>query len=214
MEHVSELRSLPRTATRVDAKRVFDIIVAATLLVLLAPLMVVISIGIVLDSPGSPIWVQTRVGRQGRLFRLLKFRSMIPDAHRQRPTLMETHPECDPRQFKCPRDPRVTPVGAWLRRWSLDELPQLWNVLVGDMSLVGPRPPLPEEVALYSDWHRQRLLITPGLTGLWQVSGRSDLSFDEMVRLDLYYAEHQSLWFDLRILVRTVPAVLSGRGAY
>lgn len=214
MNIASELRPITRTTTTGDAKRLFDVVVASTLLLLLAPVMLLICLWILLDSDGSPICWQTRVGRNGRHFRLVKFRSMVRNAHHARAELIESQPECDPRQFKCPQDPRLTRVGVWLRRWSLDELPQLWNVILGDMSLVGPRPPLPEEVALYSDWHKQRLHITPGLTGLWQVSGRSDLSFDEMVRLDLHYAAHRSFWMDVGILIRTIPAVLSGRGAY
>jgi lipopolysaccharide/colanic/teichoic acid biosynthesis glycosyltransferase len=213
MEIASDGGSCAHTSAYHLGKRVFDVVGAGLLLMLLLPLMLLISVFIVLESPGAPILVQTRGGRDGRAFRLVKFRSMVPDAHRHRSELLRMHPSCDPRLFKCRRDPRLTRVGAWLRRWSLDELPQLWNVIVGDMSLVGPRPPLPEEVALYADWQMERLRITPGLTGLWQVSGRSELSFDEMVRLDLLYAQRQSFWLDVGILVRTVPAVIFGRGA-
>jgi lipopolysaccharide/colanic/teichoic acid biosynthesis glycosyltransferase len=166
------------------------------------------------DSAGPVLWRQRRIGRNGVPFTISKFRTMVDNADEQRPMLIATSNGADPLLFKLPADPRVTPVGRVLRRWSLDELPQFWHVLRGEMSLVGPRPPLPEEVAGYEEWHRQRLLVTPGLTGLWQVNGRSTLSFDEMVRLDLYYAEHWSPWLDIKIVLRTVPAVLSGEGAY
>jgi lipopolysaccharide/colanic/teichoic acid biosynthesis glycosyltransferase len=138
---------------------------------------------------------------------------MVDGADKQQKALLRATGR-SPLLFKLRDDPRVTRVGRILRRTSLDELPQFWNVLKGEMSIVGPRPPVPEEVAEYQDWHLQRLLVTPGLTGLWQVNGRSDLSFDEMVRLDLYYVENWSPWLDLKVMLRTVPVVLSGRGAY
>jgi lipopolysaccharide/colanic/teichoic acid biosynthesis glycosyltransferase len=139
---------------------------------------------------------------------------MVADAEEQRQALIAAMGDADPRLFKMRDDPRLTRVGRTLRRWSLDELPQFVQVLKGEMSVVGPRPQLMEEVARYEDWQRQRLLMTPGLTGLWQINGRSDLSFDEMVRLDLYYAEHWSLWLDIKVILRTIPAVFAGRGAY
>ncbi len=156
---------------------------------------------------------QERVGRGGTRFYLLKFRSMRQDADRIVQELLAYNEATGP-LFKMRNDPRLTRVGRVLRRWSLDEWPQLWNVLKGEMSLVGPRPPLPREVEQYEPWHYRRLEVSPGITGLWQVSGRSELSFDEMVMLDLYYIENWSLGLDLRILLRTIPAVFRGRGAY
>jgi lipopolysaccharide/colanic/teichoic acid biosynthesis glycosyltransferase len=144
---------------------------------------------------------------------MFKFRSMRQDADRQRTALL-TENDGDRRLFKDPQDPRRTRVGSFIRRWSIDELPQFWNVLVGDMSVVGPRPQIPPEVANYEDWHYKRLAVSPGLTGLWQVSGRSELTFDEMVIYDIYYIENWSLGLDFRILLRTIPAVLQGRGAF
>ena len=195
-------------------KRSMDIAVAATVLVVMAIPMGLIALLVRRDSAGPVLWRQRRIGRNGVPFTISKFRTMVDNADEQRPMLIATSNGADPLLFKLPADPRVTPVGRVLRRWSLDELPQFWHVLRGEMSLVGPRPPLPEEVSGYEEWHRQRLLVTPGLTGLWQVNGRSTLSFDEMVRLDLYYAEHWSPWLDIKIVLRTVPAVLSGEGAY
>jgi lipopolysaccharide/colanic/teichoic acid biosynthesis glycosyltransferase len=157
---------------------------------------------------------QRRVGRAGQAFTLVKFRSMVEDADERRSEVMAAVAGADQRLLKRRDDPRRTRVGRVLRRWSLDELPQFWHVLRGQMSVVGPRPPLPEEVAGYDEWHRERLLSTPGLTGLWQINGRSDLTFDEMVRLDLYYADHWSPWLDVKVMLRTIPAVLTGRGAY
>jgi exopolysaccharide biosynthesis polyprenyl glycosylphosphotransferase len=195
-------------------KRGLDIAVALVVLTIFAIPMAVFAIRIKRDSEGPVIFRQERIGRDGVPFTITKFRCMVVDAEAQRASLLEQMNSIDPRLFKMEDDPRVTKVGKWLRRWSLDELPQFWQVLVGDMSVVGPRPQLREEVARYEDWHRQRLHATPGLTGLWQINGRSDLSFDEMVRLDLYYAEHWSLWLDIKIMLRTVPAVMRGSGAY
>ena len=165
-------------------------------------------------SEGPILYRQTRVGKNGEHFTLMKFRCMVDGADEMRAGLIARHDGQDPRLFKLRDDPRLTRVGRVLRRWSLDELPQFWHVLKGEMSLVGPRPQMPQEVADYEEWHLQRLAVTPGLTGLWQVNGRSSLSFDEMVRLDLYYAEHWSPWLDTKIVLRTVPAVILGRGAY
>jgi len=175
--------------------------------------MALIALAIKLDSPGPILFRQVRVGKGGRHFILYKFRSMVDGAEQQQPVLQEVYGR-SALLFKLRDDPRVTRVGRFLRRTSLDELPQFFNVLKGEMSVVGPRPPVPAEVAEYQDWHLQRLMVTPGLTGLWQVNGRSDLSFDEMVRLDLYYAEHWSPWLDIKLMLRTVPVVLTGRGAY
>ena len=156
---------------------------------------------------------QARVGRDGRIFEMLKFRSMVEDAHQQRGTLADQN-EHDGPLFKIKDDPRVTPVGRRLRRYSIDELPQLWNVVRGDMALIGPRPPLPDEVALYGGDIARRLMVKPGITGLWQVSGRADISWTEAVRLDLYYVENWSLTMDLAIIAKTAKAVLAGSGAY
>jgi lipopolysaccharide/colanic/teichoic acid biosynthesis glycosyltransferase len=165
------------------------------------------------DSPGPVLFRQVRVGRGGRLFTLYKFRSMRQGADEEKTTLSDRNQATGP-LFKMRDDPRLTRVGRWLRRLSLDELPQFYNVLRGEMSLVGPRPPIPAEVEQYQDWHRRRLDVPPGVTGLWQVSGRSDLTFDEMVMLDLFYAENWSLLLDFKILLRTIPTVILGTGAY
>jgi exopolysaccharide biosynthesis polyprenyl glycosylphosphotransferase len=197
------------------AKRAIDGMVALVVLIVGLIPMGVIALAVRASGDGPILFRQTRVGKDGRQFTLVKFRCMVDNADELRAELMRMHDgSVDPRLFKLRNDPRLTPVGRWLRRFSLDELPQFWHVLKGDMSLVGPRPQLPAEVAVYEDWHQQRLQVTPGLTGLWQVNGRSNLSFDEMVRLDLYYAEHWSPWLDIKIVLRTVPAVLLGRGAY
>jgi exopolysaccharide biosynthesis polyprenyl glycosylphosphotransferase len=194
-------------------KRLIDILAAALLLLLLAPVFALIAIAIKLDSRGPVLFRQTRSGKDGVPFAFLKFRGMVADAEARRAAL-EALNEAQGPIFKMKRDPRVTRVGRVLRRTSLDELPQLWNVLRGEMSLVGPRPPLPSEVAKYEPWHRGRLAVKPGLTGLWQVSGRNLLSFDAMVRLDCAYIARWSLWLDLRILLQTVLAVSFMRGAY
>lgn len=175
--------------------------------------MALIALAIKLDSPGDILYSGERVGRNGKLFKMYKFRSMIEGAEQQKEALQALN-EADGPVFKIKDDPRQTRVGHFLRRSSIDELPQLWNVLLGHMSLVGPRPPLPEEVAEYKPWHRQRLSIIGGMTGLWQVSGRSDLTFDELCLLDIYYIENWSIALDLRILFQTVPHSLFGRGAY
>ncbi len=172
-----------------------------------------IALAIKLDSPGPIIYASKRIGRHGKPFTMYKFRSMVVDAEARRLAL-EAHNEAVGPIFKMRNDPRQTRVGKWLRRLSLDELPQLYNVVLGEMSLVGPRPPLPEEVAQYKPWHMQRLAVIGGLTGLWQVSGRSDLTFDELCLLDIYYVENWSVAMDLRILLQTIPYALSARGAY
>jgi exopolysaccharide biosynthesis polyprenyl glycosylphosphotransferase len=194
-------------------KSVFDKVIAASALILLAPLFAAIALTIWLAGRGPVLFRQTRVGKNGAAFTLYKFRTMVVDAERWKPQLA-AHNEADDVLFKIRRDPRITRQGGWLRRWSLDELPQLFNVLRGDMSLVGPRPALPQEAARYGDLMRRRLAVTPGLTGLWQVSGRSDLSWDEAVRLDLRYVENWSFALDLQILWKTGSAVIRGAGAY
>lgn len=195
-------------------KSVFDLLASALLLILFLPLMVVIAILIPIGSRGPIIFRQTRVGRDGREFTMYKFRTMIADAEARRSDLVDLNHRDDGLLFKIKEDPRVTPVGRRLRRYSMDELPQLVNVLLGQMSLVGPRPPLPQEASRYTDDVRRRLLVKPGLTGLWQVSGRSDLTWEHTVRLDLHYVDNWSLSFDLALLWRTIFAVLGKSGAY
>ena len=194
-------------------KRIFDILGAGLSLLVGAPLFALIALAIKLDSPGPIFFTQTRVGKYHRQFRIFKFRSMRQGAEEEQQRLQDLN-EADGPLFKIRDDPRLTKVGAFLRRTSLDELPQLFNVLRGDMSLVGPRPPVPSEVASYQPWHLKRLSVPGGMTGLWQVSGRSELTFDEMVLLDIYYIEHWSPWLDLQILLRTIPKVLLAEGAY
>ncbi|MGC9405553.1 sugar transferase [Streptomyces parvulus] len=201
------------TGGRRAVKGVVDRAGAAVLLVLFAPLMVVVGLLVLADSRGGAFYRQRRVGKDGREFTILKFRTMVAGADRARAALADRN-EGAGLLFKLRRDPRVTRVGAVLRRYSLDELPQLFNVLTGSMSLVGPRPPLPEESAAYGPDIRRRLLVKPGLTGLWQISGRSDLSWEEAVRLDLRYVEDWSLALDTVILWKTLRAVFYGQGAY
>ncbi|MFF7546536.1 sugar transferase [Streptomyces canus] len=201
------------TGGRRAIKGVVDRVGAAILLTLFAPLMVLVALLVMVDSRGGAFYRQRRVGKDGREFTILKFRTMVPGADSARAELIELN-EGAGLLFKLRRDPRVTRVGSVLRRYSLDELPQLFNVLTGSMSLVGPRPPLPEESAAYGPDIRRRLLVKPGLTGLWQISGRSDLPWDEAVRLDLRYVEDWSLALDTVILWKTLRAVLHGQGAY
>ena len=201
------------TGARRVIKTTFDRIAAAAALLLLSPLLVTVAAIIRLSDGGPALFRQIRVGKNGRTFTLYKFRTMVVDGEAQRPQLMAAN-ESDGLLFKMRRDPRVTPVGQWLRRWSLDELPQLINVMLADMSLVGPRPALPCEADRYGDRVRRRLAVKPGLTGLWQVSGRSDLSWDESVRLDLRYVENWSFMLDMQILWKTWSAVARGSGAY
>lgn len=194
-------------------KRGFDIVVAAALLLALSPLMVAVAVAVKLESPGPILFRQIRVGERGRPFRLWKFRSMVADAEARRGALENDGTMSGGVRFKSERDPRITRVGVWIRRLSIDELPQLVNVMRGDMSLVGPRPPIPQEVRAYDLHERRRLDAKPGLTCIWQVSGRSLIPFDEQVRMDIDYAQRQSWMLDLKLLLRTVPAVLRGRGA-
>ncbi len=202
----------PSAPLPIFVKRVLDVVLAAAGLVVSAPLLLVIAVAVKLSSPGPVLYRQWRCGLRGRRFLLLKFRTMVVGAEQQREVVAHLNVMDGP-AFKAPDDPRVTRVGRLLRRSSLDELPQLWNVLRGDMSLVGPRPPIPEEVERYEPWQRRRLAMKPGLTGLWQVSGRSEVDFATWMALDLAYIDGWSLWLDLKILLRTIPAVLSGRGA-
>ena len=195
------------------AKRAFDIITTSVILLILWPLMLAIAIAIKVTSRGPIVFKQVRVGEGGRHFWCYKFRSMCADAEDRKKELMHLNEASGP-VFKIKRDPRITRIGALLRKTSLDELPQLFNVLKGDMSLVGPRPPIPSEVALYGPRERGRLAVRPGLTCIWQVSGRSNVSFDHWVELDLLYIDTMSLGTDIRILFQTIPAVVKGSGAH
>jgi lipopolysaccharide/colanic/teichoic acid biosynthesis glycosyltransferase len=188
-----------------------DLVGAAFLMVVLAPVAALLALAVRIDSQGPILFRQERVGVHGRPIMLLKFRSMVVNAEEQLSDLMDQN-EINGFAFKLANDPRTTRVGRFLRRSSLDELPQLWNVLRGQMSLVGPRPPLPCEVAQYDVWHRRRLSMKPGMTGLWQVGSRRSAEFDHWVERDLEYIDSWSLWLDFKIIARTVPAVLSGSG--
>lgn len=195
-------------------KRCIDVAGSFFLLLLLSPLLLVVAVLIKATSKGPVLIVQERVGLNRRHFRFFKFRSMVANADRLKGELSRGN-EMTGAVFKMKKDPRITPVGRWLRRFSLDELPQLWNVLIGDMSLVGPRPPLPSELPKFESWQRRKFSVKPGLTCLWQINGRNEISdFDEWMALDLEYIDNWSLWLDIKILLRTVPAVVSGRGAY
>lgn len=219
--YVEELNGIPLISTRdvsiqgwnLLLKRASDLFWSGLLGLCALPLFAVIALAIKLDSPGPVFFVQTRIGKHGVPFRCYKFRSMVDGAHAMQTEIAEQNEATGP-LFKLRNDPRRTRVGRWIRRFSLDELPQLINVWRGEMSLVGPRPNLPEEVEQYQEWHKKRLSVSPGITGLWQVSGRSDLTFDEMVLLDIYYVENWSLALDLGIIIRSIPAVLRARGAY
>jgi exopolysaccharide biosynthesis polyprenyl glycosylphosphotransferase len=194
-------------------KRGFDIVASALFLIVFSPLFALLALLVKLEDGGPIIFTQTRVGRFGREFKMYKFRSMCPDAEARLQALLQHNHHAEGVTFKIKDDPRLTRVGKWLRKFSFDELPQLFNVLKGDMSLVGPRPPLPREVELYSLADRRRLAVKPGITCFWQISGRSEIDFSGQVKLDVRYIETQSFWLDVRILVRTVPAVLSSKGA-
>lgn len=195
-------------------KRLIDIVAAGLLLILLMPLFVLTAILIYLNSPGPILYKQTRVGQWGKLFTMWKFRSMYMDAEQRLKELVAQNEMQGGVLFKMKNDPRITPIGRFIRKMSIDELPQLWNVAKGDMSLVGPRPALPAEVDQYSVHDRQRLEAIPGITCIWQVSGRSDIPFPEQVQLDVQYIESQSIWLDIKLLFKTVPAVLLSKGAY
>lgn len=218
MDEISGLPAVAFTTTPTDEvalalKRAFDIAVSAGMLVLLAPVFALTAIAIRLDSPGPVLFRQRRVGLHGRDFVFYKFRSMCADAEAKLESLRHFNEVTGP-VFKMRRDPRVTGVGRFIRRLSIDELPQLWNVLKGEMSIVGPRPPTPDEVRKYEPWQRRRLSMKPGITCTWQVSGRSDIDFDRWMQLDLAYIDNWSLWSDFHICLRTIPAVLSSRGAH
>ena len=195
-------------------KRLMDIVLAVLALILGSPIFLVTAALVKLTSPGPIIFSQVRVGKYGRHFKFYKFRSMYIDAEARKAELLKLNESGDGVIFKMKRDPRITPVGRFIRKFSIDELPQFFNVILGDMSLVGPRPPLPAEVRTYSLEERKRLNITPGITCLWQVSGRSELPFQKQMALDKEYIASRSAWKDFLILLRTVPAIISGKGAW
>ena len=203
----------PRQPVALLGKRVIDLVGAAVALVVLSPVCLIATILVKTTSKGPVFFAQERSGLNGRTFKLYKFRSMYRDAEARRASLASRNEMSGP-VFKIKDDPRITPVGKWMRRFSVDELPQLWNVLAGDMSLVGPRPPIPDEVKKYERWQRRRLSMKPGITCLWQVSGRNAIDFEDWMRLDLAYIDTWSLRLDVQILLRTVPVVLTARGAH
>jgi exopolysaccharide biosynthesis polyprenyl glycosylphosphotransferase len=206
------LTRTPSDTLALAVKRAFDVVLSAAVLILMAPVLAAIAAAIRLDSPGPVLFRQRRVGLNGRTFEILKFRSMHVDAEARLEPLRARNEMSGP-VFKLANDPRVTRVGSFIRKTSLDEFPQFWNVLLGDMSTVGPRPPLPSEVRQYKRWQRRRLSVKPGITCIWQVSGRNQIDFDRWMELDLQYIDGWSLWGDLQIFLRTIPAVLGARGA-
>lgn len=203
----------PLSGSKRILKRVLDVVFTILITIVFLPLMLITAAAIAITSGFPILYVQTRLGADNRPFRMIKFRSMRQGAHTEKESLTDRNESTGP-LFKIRNDPRTTPVGRLIRKWSIDELPQLLNVLVGRMSLVGPRPPLPEEVQEYSEKHMKRLQTIPGITGVWQVSGRSSLGFEEMVKLDLYYVDNWSVWMDIAILLLTPVAIFSRRGAY
>ncbi len=200
--------------TSMAFKRSMDMVLALSAIILGMPLFLLTALLVKITSPGPIIFSQVRVGKYGRHFKFYKFRSMYIDAEARKAELMKHNESGDGVIFKMKRDPRITPVGRFIRKFSIDELPQLFNVLLGDMSLVGPRPPLPSEVKTYTLEERKRLNITPGITCLWQISGRSELPFSKQIALDKEYIASRSAWKDFLILLKTIPATLTGRGAW
>ncbi len=194
-------------------KTLEDYVLSALVILFTWPLFIATAIAIKLDTPGPVFYAQERMGKDGKRFKCLKFRSMVNNAEELQGELSRFN-ECDGPIFKIRNDPRITRVGKWIRKFSIDELPQIFNVLAGHMSLVGPRPPIPSEVKQYKEWHRQRLSVKPGITGLWQINGRSETPFDEMIKFDLYYIERWTPWLDFKIIMRTITAVISSKGAY
>jgi exopolysaccharide biosynthesis polyprenyl glycosylphosphotransferase len=216
VESASERSSVPTVLNGrayLFAKRCMDIAGAALALLIVSPILLVVAVAIKLTSPGPVFFRQLRVGQNWKPFYMLKFRSMRRDAETMLGQLKQYN-EADGPVFKIRSDPRITPVGRFIRKYSIDELPQLWHVLVGTMSLVGPRPPIPEETVHYEEWQKQRLVVKPGLTCIWQVAGRSDVTFEEWMRMDIEYIETRSILLDIKLLLKTIPAVLGGRGAY
>lgn len=195
-------------------KRFLDFILACIALFLLSPVFIITAFAIIIENPGPIIYSQVRVGKDGKVFSFYKFRSMVVGADKMKDKLLEDNESKDGVIFKMKHDPRITKVGRFIRKYSIDELPQLINVLKGEMSMVGPRPPVPREVNLYTLEDRKRLHIKPGITCIWQVAGRSEIPFKEQVELDKQYIRSQSFWEDIKILLKTIPAVLTGKGAY
>ena len=210
------LKWIPKQGLNADllTKRFFDIMVSGIALLMLSPLLLAVALWLRLDSSGPILFSQTRFGKDGNLFTMWKFRSMYIDAEERKMALMKDNEIKGGVLFKMKKDPRITLVGRFIRKFSIDELPQIWNVFIGDMSLVGPRPPLPSEVEKYTPYQRRRLRVTPGITCIWQVSGRSDIPFKQQVELDLRYIANQSFFNDIVLLLKTVPAVVTARGAY
>lgn len=204
---------LAAPAWQLAVKRAVDIVTSIFFLIALSPILVAAAIAVKLTSTGPLLYIQDRVGKDGRTFRFAKFRSMRDGAHTELDDLRHLN-EVDGPVFKMREDPRITPFGRFMRKYSIDELPQLFHVLTGDMSLVGPRPPIPAEVLTYDEWQRQRLLTKPGITCIWQVSGRSDLDFETWVEMDVEYIRTWKPSLDFLILLKTLPAVISARGAY
>jgi len=217
IEYIGQFATIPLHRGSVNEirllfKRAFDIAFSSLVLIVLSPVLLAIAIAITLDSPGSILYSSERVGKKGRIFRCFKFRTMVRDAEKRRADVMHMN-ERDGVLFKISNDPRVTALGRFLRKYSLDEVPQFLNVLLGDMSVVGPRPPLASEVKEYKLSHLRRLDVTPGITGLWQVQARQDPSFDSYISLDLAYIEKQNMWLDVKIILRTVGVMLAGTGS-
>lgn len=194
-------------------KRVIDIICSLAAIIVLSPIMIITALAIVIESPGNPIFAQERVGKDGKLFKMYKFRSMCLDAEKKLKKLQKKN-EADGPVFKIKDDPRITKVGHFIRKFSIDELMQLFNILKGDMSIIGPRPALPNEVAEYDEFAKLRLKVKPGLSCYWQVSGRSNIGFEEWMQLDVKYINEMSLFTDIKIILLTIPAILKGDGAY
>ena len=193
-------------------KRFLDIVCSGLAIVVLSPIMIITAIAIMIESPGNPIFAQDRVGRNGKIFKMYKFRSMVHNAEELLKHLQEKNEQTGP-AFKMTDDPRITKVGKFIRKTSLDELPQLFNVLKGDMSLVGPRPPIPREVEQYNSYQKQRLLVKPGLTCIWQVSGRNNIGFDEWVEMDLEYIKNRNLLLDIKLILKTVKVLFGDSNA-
>lgn len=217
VEYIGQFPTIPLHCGRAQelalgVKRVFDVVFSATVLLVLSPLFLVLAVAIKLDSPGPVFYESERIGKKGRVFRCTKFRTMVADAERRKAELLHMN-ERDGVLFKVSNDPRVTRLGRLLRKYSLDELPQFWNVLKGEMSVVGPRPPLASEVKKYQLSHLRRLDVTPGITGLWQVQGRRDPSFASYVSLDVTYIDNWSVWLDFQIIIRTVGVIFAGTGS-
>ncbi|HIG91679.1 MAG TPA: sugar transferase [Methylococcaceae bacterium] len=214
LSYWARLRYLLNVSTKRLLIRSFDVFVAVVALLILSPFLLIVVCCIFINSPGAIFYCQKRVGVNGRIFNFWKFRSMVVNAEQQKDDLISDRGVVDSVRFKMKEDPRITRVGRFIRKYSIDELPQLWNVIKGDMSLVGPRPPVPKEVNIYSSSDRRRMRIIPGITCIWQVSGRSEIPFEEQVKLDEDYILCASFWTNLKLLLRTIPAVLFGKGAY